>query len=57
MPYDLFTKEKEGKKLFCMKNKSTGKTYCYKSKADREKGQKMHEAFRHGWKPTGKAKA
>ena len=57
MPYDLFTKKREGGTVYCMTSKDTGKTYCYKSKADREKGMRMHEAFKHGWKPTGKAAA
>jgi len=51
MPYDFF--RKGGK--YCMQSKDTGKTYCYKSSAARKKGMKMHEAFKHGWKPTGKA--
>jgi hypothetical protein len=56
MPYALSTKKIKGKKKWCMTNKNTGKTYCYKSKTVREKGMKMHEAFSHNWKPTGKAK-
>lgn len=51
MPYTLSTKEKEGKKKYCMTNKNTGKTYCYDSEAARKKGMKMHEAFKHGWVP------
>lgn len=52
MPYDLF---KRGKK-FCMRSRDTGKSYCYDSAAARAKGMRMHEAFKHGWKPTGKAR-
>lgn len=52
MPYRDFTKEKDGKTLYCMTSQDTGKTYCFKSEAAREKGKKMHEAFKHGWKPT-----
>ncbi len=40
-----------------METKSSGKVYCYKSKADRATGMKMHHAFDSGWKPTGKAKS
>jgi hypothetical protein len=40
-----------------MESLDTGKTYCYKSKADREQGMQMHHAFKGGWKPTGKAKS
>ena len=47
MPYDLFTKKREGKEVYCMTSKNTGKTYCYKSKADRENGMRMHEMFKH----------
>lgn len=57
MPYNLFTKVKAGKKLFCMEAINSGKKYCYKSKADRAMGMKMHHAFDTRWKPTGKAKA
>ena len=39
-----------------MTSKNTGKTYCYKSVAARKKGMKMHEAFSHNWKLTGKAR-
>jgi len=39
-----------------MTNKNTGKTYCYKSATAREKGKRMHEAYKKGWKPTGKTK-
>jgi len=56
MPYDLSTKTEGGKKKWCMTNKDTGKTYCYDSNEARNKGMRMHEAFKHGWKPTGKAK-
>ena len=54
MPYDKFTKIREGKKVFCMTSKNTGKTYCYKSKADRAEGMRMHEAYAHGFKQTKK---
>lgn len=57
MPYTLSQrKSKEGGKLYCMRSHDTGKTYCYKSATDRSKGMQMHEAFKHGWIPTGKAK-
>lgn len=56
MPYEKFTRVIKGAKKWCMKSLDSGKTYCYKSKADRDKGMQMHEAFKHGWKPTGKAK-
>jgi len=51
MPYDF---SRRGGK-YCMTSKDTGKTYCYSSSAARKKGMKMHHAFKHGWKPTGKA--
>ena len=51
MPY---TKFKRGKK-FCMTSKDSGKTYCYDSEEKREKGVRMHEAFKRGWKPTRKS--
>ncbi len=47
MPYDNFTRKKGGKTFYCMKNKNTGKTYCYKSKSDRERGVRVHEMFKH----------
>lgn len=56
MPYRLNTKKRDGKKVYCMTNKNTGKTYCYKSVTARKEGMRMHEAYKHGWKPTGKAK-
>lgn len=56
MPYRLGTCEKDGKHKYCMTNKDTGKTYCYDSPAERTKGIRMHEAFKHGWVPTGAAK-
>jgi len=51
MPYRKF--KKGGK--FCMENTDTGKSYCYDSETAREKGMRMHEAFKHGWKPTRKS--
>jgi len=54
MPYTYLIQTKEGRKKYCMTNKSTGKTYCYDSPEAREKGAKMHEAFAHGFKPTRK---
>lgn len=30
-----------------MKNKNTGKTYCYKSATSRKKGMRIHEMFKH----------
>ena len=56
MPYSLSTTTAKGKKKWCMTNKATGKRYCYSSATARKKGMRMHEAFKHGWKPTGKAK-
>jgi len=56
MPYTLSTKKVKGKKKYVMKSKDTGKSYTYSSAAARKKGMKMHEAFKNGWKPTGKAK-
>lgn len=57
MPYTLSTRKgKGGGGLFCMTSSKTGKTYCYKSDAERKKAMQIHEAFSHGWKPTGKAK-
>jgi len=56
MPYDLFTKKVKGKKKYCMTSKDSGKTYCSNSAAARKKMMKLHEAFKTGWKPTGKAK-
>jgi len=50
MPYKL----RKSKGKFCMTNKNTGKTYCYKSAAARKKGMRMHEAFSHGFKMTKK---
>jgi len=38
-----------------MENTDTGKSYCYDSETAREKGMRMHEAFKHGWKPTRKS--
>ena len=55
MPYRL-SKLKKGEKKYVMTNKETGKSYHYGTAAAREKGMRMHEAFKHGWKPTGKAK-
>jgi len=55
MPYTL-SKKKTGEKKYCMRSKDTGKTYCYPTATARKKGMRMHEAFKHGWKPTGKAK-
>jgi hypothetical protein len=55
MPYRKSTLKK-GKKKYVLKSITSGKTYHYSSAAARAKGIKMHEAFKHGWKPTGKAK-
>ena len=55
MPYKL-SKLKKGKKKYVMKSLETGKTYHYSTAAARKKAMRMHEAFKHGWKPTGKAK-
>ena len=56
MPYKLSTKTVKGKKKWCMTSKDTGKTYCYDSTAARAKGMKMHEMFKHGFKPTKRKK-
>ena len=50
MPYKLL--KRKGK--FCMKNKETGKVYCYKTAAARKRGMRIHEAFAHGFKKTKK---
>jgi len=55
MPYRL-SKLKSGKKKYVMTNKNTRKSYHYSTAAARKKGMRMHEAFKHGWKPTGKAR-
>jgi len=47
MPYNNFTKLREGKKVFCMESLDTGKVYCYKSKQARSEGQRIHEMFKH----------
>lgn len=52
MPYTKYATTRNGKKVFCMKNISTGKKYCYKSKADRKEGMRLHEAYSHGFKQT-----
>jgi len=52
MPYKKFTKFVKGKKKWCIRNKRTGQVVCYRSKEVREKGIRMREAFKHGWKPT-----
>lgn len=52
MPYLLSTRVKEGKRKYCMTSKDSGKTYCYDSPEARKKGMRMHEAFKHGFKPT-----
>jgi len=52
MPYKKFIKRtKEGVK-YCMTSLDSGKTYCYRSKEARNKGIRMHEAFKHGFKLT-----
>ena len=56
MPYSTSTKTRAGKKVYCMTSKDSGKTYCYKSSEARKKGMRMHEAYSHGFKPTGKKK-
>lgn len=52
MPYNFSTRIKQGKKKFCMTSRDTGKTYCYDSEEERKKGAHLHEAFKHGFKPT-----
>lgn len=60
MPYEKFTKiihEKgKKKKKWCIRNKETGNVTCFDSPEKRKTGIKMHQAFEHGWKPTGKGK-
>lgn len=56
MPYTNFTKKVKGKKKWCMTSKDSGKTYCYNSAKERTEGARMHEAYKHGFKPTGKGK-
>jgi len=55
IPYKL-SKLKKGKKKYAMKSLETGKTYHYSTAAARKKAMRLHHAFKHGWKPTGKAK-
>lgn len=50
MPYNKF---KKGNK-YCIRNRKTGRTTCYKSEDDRNQGIRIREAFAHGWKPTRK---
>lgn len=45
MPYILSTKQVKGKKKFCAKSKTSGKTYCYSSAEARKKGMRMREMF------------
>ena len=40
------TKMREGKKMYCMTAKSSGKEYCYHSEESRKKGMAMHEAYK-----------
>jgi len=54
MPYQDFSKTVKGKRKYCMRNKKTGKEYCYDSAKEREEGKRIHEAFVHGFKPTRK---
>ena len=54
MPYKKFTQVIKGKKVYCTKNKETGKIVHYSSVKKRKRGMKIREAFAHGWKPTGK---
>mgnify|MGYP001609705307 CR=1 FL=1 len=56
MPYTLGTKMREGKKMYCMTAKDSGKEYCYHSEEARKNGMRMHEAYKHGFKPTQKGK-
>ena len=45
MPYDFWTTKIKGTTSYCMRSKVTGKKYCYKSKADRDKAVRIHEAM------------
>jgi len=54
MPYQNFSEIVKGKRKYCMRNKRTGKEYCYDSAKEREEGKRIHEAFVHGFKPTRK---
>lgn len=56
MPYSFSTKKVKGKIKQCMTSKESGKTYCYNSDAEMKRGMRMHEAFKHGFKPTRKKK-
>jgi hypothetical protein len=47
MPWRNYTQQREGKTFYCMETIATGKKYCYKSKADREEGKRMHKMFKH----------
>ena len=39
MPYQNFSKTVKGKRKYCMRNKRTGKEYCYDSAKEREEGK------------------
>ena len=54
MPYVLFTKQEKGEMKYCMRNKRTGKSYCFDSPEARKRGMRLHEAFKHGFKMTKK---
>lgn len=45
MPYNLSETTRNGKKMFCMKSRKTGKRYCYKSKAARSKAMDLHKRY------------
>jgi hypothetical protein len=47
MPYILTTEKVKGKTKYCMTAKETGRKYCFSSPADREKGARLHEMFKH----------
>lgn len=53
MPYERFTKTREGKKKWCTRNKETGKVVCYDSATKRLHGVQMRYAIEGGWRPTG----
>ena len=47
MPYNLSIQQRNNKVVYCMTSKSSGKTYCYSSPAERSKGRQMHEMFKN----------
>ena len=53
MPY---TKFQRGGKYY-IRNRRTGRTTGYRSEEARQQGIRIREAYAHGWKPTGLARA